>query len=164
MLLKLLIVIWSVDVIYALHQLQSRSGFCGSNSEYVCGPEREVTCDTYGDDILEDSPCVHKCHCEEGFARNETGQCIPATECSPLRKCPLNSNYELCGPPCQKKCIPDGCQNDGKCYEGCFCRLGYVLDDEERRCIKHDECPKREDTKPTDLGVFNNFIILNNIN
>lgn len=144
MLFKLFLIISFVAVIFANKFI--RSGFCKTNTQYICGPEREVTCNTYNDDIDENAPCVEKCHCKEGFAKNATGHCIPFYEC-PLRQCPLNSNYDSCGPLCQRKCISEGCQNDGKCHSGCFCRLGYVLDDEERRCIKLNQCPRDEDRK-----------------
>lgn len=146
MLCKISLVFCLVQIIFA-DKPATRSGFCKANAEYICGPEREVTCDTYYDDIAENAPCVEKCHCEEGFAKNALGYCIPYYDC-PLRRCPVNANYDKCGPSCQRKCLSDGCQNDGLCHEGCFCRLGYVLDDEERRCIKQSECPRPEDHKP----------------
>ncbi|XP_008852263.2 IgGFc-binding protein [Nannospalax galili] len=55
--------------------------------------------------------------------------------------CPVNSHYELCGPPCPATCpspalrtTPDACE--GPCVEGCQCDQGFVLSGKE--CVPLD--------------------------
>ncbi|XP_075247716.1 mucin-6-like [Convolutriloba macropyga] len=62
---------------------------------------------------------------------------------------PLNSTckeYRVCGPAC-----PLTCQNyheqrqqpcdDDRCYEGCFCKAGYVWEPYSQSCVLPGECP-----------------------
>ncbi|KAG5852102.1 hypothetical protein ANANG_G00058860 [Anguilla anguilla] len=56
----------------------------------------------------------------------------------PLR-CPANSHYEACAPPCPPSCsIPSPGQCSGPCAEGCVCDTGYVYS--SGKCIKQETC------------------------
>ncbi|XP_069598457.1 IgGFc-binding protein-like [Ranitomeya imitator] len=54
--------------------------------------------------------------------------------------CPANSHYELCTQTCSQTCsgltAPMRCS--GRCFEGCECNAGYVLDGDN--CITADKC------------------------
>lgn len=59
--------------------------------------------------------------------------------CSAM-KCPTNSHYEVCAPPCPASCnsmeVPQECQ--AHCEEGCSCNEGYVLSGNV--CTPSSEC------------------------
>ncbi|NP_001158127.1 Fc fragment of IgG binding protein like 1 precursor [Mus musculus] len=55
--------------------------------------------------------------------------------------CPVNSHYELCGPPCPASCPPPARHTaptacDGPCVEGCQCDKGFVLSADQ--CVPLD--------------------------
>ncbi|KAG8570025.1 hypothetical protein GDO81_014652 [Engystomops pustulosus] len=54
--------------------------------------------------------------------------------------CPANSHYELCTRTCEQTCsgltAPMKCTN--RCFEGCECNAGYVLDRDT--CVTADKC------------------------
>ncbi|XP_075135251.1 IgGFc-binding protein-like [Leptodactylus fuscus] len=54
--------------------------------------------------------------------------------------CPTNSHYELCTRTCEQTCsgltAPMKCTD--KCFEGCECNAGFVLDGEQ--CVTADKC------------------------
>ncbi|CEF61712.1 Trypsin Inhibitor-like, cysteine rich domain-containing protein, partial [Strongyloides ratti] len=94
------------------------------------------------------------CECEEPFALNDKGECIPREECpqynaTTTRKpapisCPKNMVYNNCPSPCQPKCddIDPGfviCPK--KCLKpGCECRDPFLLND-KGECVTIEECP-----------------------
>ncbi|XP_022816221.1 uncharacterized protein LOC111349353 [Spodoptera litura] len=52
------------------------------NEHYECGSACQTTCATLGDVCpIGNNKCVHACYCDEGFARNDYGTCIPEPEC-----------------------------------------------------------------------------------
>lgn len=59
-------------------------------------------------------------------------------------RCPINEEFNECGPACQTNCTrkPDICTL--QCVSGCFCRAGFVRQtDEQSPCVPRHECPCR---------------------
>ncbi|XP_028159136.1 zonadhesin-like [Ostrinia furnacalis] len=136
----------------------------GPHEYYSCGGACDNVCDTIREQNQTNCPiinvkCNEMCYCEEGYARDYKGECIPIKDC-PV--CPTNERYDpcpetLCGPKtCDeagfpKNCTPreDGAPCPGK--PGCVCRDGY-LRDENGRCIQSNECPSCGGDKNATLG------------
>ncbi|XP_053674322.1 serine protease inhibitor swm-1-like [Anopheles nili] len=67
---------------------------------------------------------------------------MAAASCIPYPPvCPANEEYNECGTACPQTCHPTKILCIKKCVEGCFCKEGYVRDD-NGRCIPFCECPR----------------------
>ncbi|KAJ8708779.1 hypothetical protein PYW08_010161 [Mythimna loreyi] len=52
------------------------------NEHYECGSPCQTTCATLGQECpINNVRCNDACYCDEGYARDETGTCIPVSEC-----------------------------------------------------------------------------------
>ena len=121
---------------------------CGNNEEYKqCGTACPEKCGDTGSQMCT-LQCVEGCFCKNGFILDfENGNCIPENECpinlstnTPI--CGDNEEYNICGTACPKKCgdsVPIICTL--QCVIGCFCKDGYILDEEDGNCIPENECP-----------------------
>ncbi|XP_047036250.1 inducible metalloproteinase inhibitor protein-like [Helicoverpa zea] len=53
----------------------------GRNEHYECGSACQTTCATLGQECpIANSRC-NGCYCDEGYARNDDGECIPIDDC-----------------------------------------------------------------------------------
>ncbi|XP_048003668.1 zonadhesin-like isoform X3 [Leguminivora glycinivorella] len=91
--------------------------------------------------------CREACDCIPGTLRNDTGSCVPVSQCTPPI-CRDNEKYMKCGTACPLTC--DNYKNPPKhcthqCIEDCFCKDGYVRN-RYGRCVKPEDC---EPTCPT---------------
>ncbi|GLV41029.1 uncharacterized protein CBL_04553 [Carabus blaptoides fortunei] len=54
------------------------------NEHYACGSACQVECKTFGETCpIVNIRCNDACYCDDGFARNAQGICIPVSECPP---------------------------------------------------------------------------------
>lgn len=87
--------------------------------------------------------CVPGCFCEDGYVRDDNGNCILPQDCS-NQGCSENEVFSNCFiSECQNSCINpnlfDECSES--CTPGCVCIEGYVRD-LDGRCIRLDQCPR----------------------
>nr|AHX25883.1 TIL domain protease inhibitor 2 [Helicoverpa armigera] len=53
-----------------------------SNEHYECGSACQTTCATLGQDCpIVNVRCNDGCYCDEGYARNDVGECIAIDDC-----------------------------------------------------------------------------------
>lgn len=92
--------------------------------------------------------CVPSCVCKDGFIRlnNRTNSpCIPEIECNNSLCYDQNAEYRECGSTCPRTC--DDERNPIRkfricttiCRDGCFCKKGFVLND-NKQCVKPETC------------------------
>ncbi|KAG8183312.1 hypothetical protein JTE90_002804 [Oedothorax gibbosus] len=115
---------------------------CGDREEYTdCGTACPLTCDNMDDPPFCTLQCVPGCFCEPGLVRNSEGKCVEPYEC-PADVCGANEVFKECGTACPKTCdnrnVEIACID--KCVEGCFCKDGFVRND-EGACVKPHQCP-----------------------
>ncbi|MBN3306969.1 ZAN protein, partial [Amia calva] len=82
--------------------------------------------------------CRHMRRCDTGSLICDPSVSLCLSLPSALR-CPPNSHYVPCAPPCPESCAPPTpgqCQ--GPCAEGCVCDLGYALSGGV--CVPKDNC------------------------
>lgn len=88
--------------------------------------------------------CVPGCFCENGYVRDDRGNCILPEDC-PQQKClKKHEKYDGCNAHenCQHTCDkPMGGKCPRKCYSGCICEAGF-LRDAQWDCIPKSDCPK----------------------
>ncbi|KAJ8732564.1 hypothetical protein PYW07_015163 [Mythimna separata] len=149
---------------------------CDRENEYFeCGSFCDNECATLGEQNKTNCPvqsfvCNRKCYCEDGFARDDEGNCVP------VEKCPTKSfegssldapkdaarvrRYTKSAAPickdenevftdCKKSCPPDTCLSivarfkcDSKepCKKGCVCKPGYLRQTPDSPCIPLCQC------------------------
>ena len=105
---------------------------CGSACEPICGKVTPLFCA---------ENCVAGCFCKDGFIKDSTGVCIPIEKCPKTSCDDPNAEYTECGSKCnQPKCSSIGllykCLD--VCEVGCFCKKGFLLDD-QGKCV--EKCP-----------------------
>lgn len=110
--------------------------------------------------------CVIGCICQEGFVRNDKGQCVLPSQCpnsdaiassslllAPLPECGPNELYNECGSACPETCDTFNGLVENRacillCVPGCFCKDGFVRS-KDGQCIPPSECPKPTGSTPT---------------
>lgn len=118
--------------------VRSENGTCLSVDQMCSCPENEhyeyngypacaQTCDTlvqYCD--TNQHTASPGCYCNEGYARNENGACIPVFQC-PEYECPYGEEFNECGSLCPPNCIhPEQEECSAECSPGCFCIENYL--------------------------------------
>ncbi|CAH4008553.1 unnamed protein product [Pieris brassicae] len=152
--------------LYCLPTLEA--GKCGDDEFFFCGPECDNECSTLHEMNRTNCPilnivCNEKCYCEDGYARDDEGQCIPIEECpssyyrqvrspkshihrEPLL-CPPNEEYAMC----KRSCPPDTCislvarfkcDSREQCIPGCACKSGFLRQNADGPCTPIRECPQ----------------------
>ncbi|XP_077287806.1 uncharacterized protein LOC143912404 [Arctopsyche grandis] len=107
---------------------------CGANEYYECEWSCDTKCATLGQQCsLLGFMCTFMCRCNEGYARDRNGKCIPKEKCPGNTNCPMNEVYDLKIPNCprQNNCrtLLEGhepCPDIITYYASCRCRSGYV--------------------------------------
>lgn len=59
------------------------------------------------------------------------------------RECNENEVYRKCGSPCQEICGEQKEKDCDNCIEGCFCKLGYVMEEKAGACVKPENCLRK---------------------
>uniref|UniRef100_A0A1I8F056 TIL domain-containing protein n=1 Tax=Wuchereria bancrofti TaxID=6293 RepID=A0A1I8F056_WUCBA len=120
---------------------EKRGRICGPNQEYQkCGTACPKTCNGVPENCTQQ--CVDGCFCKEGYVLDRD-KCIPEGSCQGLRECPENEVYRKCGSPCQEICGEQKEMNCDTCIEGCFCKLGYIMEEKVGACIKPEHCMRK---------------------
>merc|ERR1711976_198495 len=74
--------------------------------------------------------------------------------------CGENMEYKACGAPCVPTCTDlkgEECGDLGACTEGCFCKEGFVFDN-EGKCIEEEECGCLHEEQGVYINVGESFI------
>jgi hypothetical protein len=89
--------------------------------------------------------CIQGCVCEPGYVLNNNDKCVKLEDCTNEIVCDdPNEEYLKCGTSCPLTCENLDNNNTNKlctepCVEGCFCKAGYVLNN-NRKCVLPNEC------------------------
>ncbi|XP_039439707.1 zonadhesin-like [Culex pipiens pallens] len=140
---------------------------CGKNEIFSkCGTACPTTCDTIlglTDNRICPTICRIGCVCQNGFVRNQSGQCVAPSECpgvstpEPITtpKCASNEVYSQCGSACPATCetisgrtLPRVCP--AVCIRGCVCRAGYVRN-AAGKCVLPYECESSPECGPQEV-------------
>ncbi|XP_068906955.1 tenascin-like [Tenebrio molitor] len=113
---------------------------CSENEKFsTCATACPKTCNETEPRICP-LVCIKGCTCRDGFVREKlSGRCIPEVSCQ--NTCGENEIYKECGTLCPGTCAQPVRTCERKCLRGCFCKDGYLLDDQTGKCIKRDNCP-----------------------
>lgn len=136
----------------------------------TCGTACQPTCMNYMEKIVCNKPCVKGCFCKPGYVRNAKFRCVLPEHCfmigqfdmiasnwcnvflltrcrssddPPKPRCHgYNEEFNDCGTACPDTCanymIQHNCAR--QCKKGCFCKAGYVRD-EDGFCVLPKDCP-----------------------
>lgn len=120
---------------------------CGLNEFFNdCGSACPDTCAMRSQSCTKQ--CVPSCVCKNGFIRlnNQShSPCIPEVECKNSLCYDENAEYTECGSICSRTC--DDERNPIRkfricptiCRRGCFCKKGFVRDN-QNQCVKPETC------------------------
>ncbi|KAL4707011.1 hypothetical protein ACJJTC_000438 [Scirpophaga incertulas] len=132
------------------------------NEYYSCGGACDNECKSIKYQNQTNCPivnvmCNKQCYCDEGYARDDSGNCIPISECGPSCSDP-NEEYVL-----SKTCPPDSCESlvaKYKCdskevpQNRCRCKSGYLRLD--GKCVEVCSCPQMRNSP--DCFMFNDYL------
>ncbi|XP_063839439.1 inducible metalloproteinase inhibitor protein-like isoform X3 [Ostrinia nubilalis] len=122
----------------------------GKNEFYAC----DSACDNVCADIATQNrtkcpilniKCNEWCYCDDGYARDANGNCVPVSECRPQCSDPNEVHT------CAKSCPPETCMSlvakfkcngNEVCQERCACKPGYLRLEPGSPCIPQCECPE----------------------
>uniref|UniRef100_A0A8R1TZ78 TIL domain-containing protein n=1 Tax=Onchocerca volvulus TaxID=6282 RepID=A0A8R1TZ78_ONCVO len=110
--------------------------------------------------------CVDSCFCKEGFVL-EFDKFIPESNFPVVRECNKNEVCRKRGSSCPEICG----KNCNDFREGCFCKLGYILEEKTGTCVKPEDftipkyikCPGNETFRYYSIvkeHVKNNLLIV----
>lgn len=93
--------------------------------------------------------CVpNTCECRNDHVRDETGKCVPRSQCPVKTECEINQQWTSCGTICPQTCAQElGLEsNDGICadvciFNTCECAPGYIMST-NYTCVLPSECPE----------------------
>ena len=119
---------------------------CGPNEHRdICGSAcKEANCnDDPNNPMFCTRMCTDMCLCNEGFARNENGECIPDGECVIVNQCGPNEHRDVCGSPCKEANCNDDPNNPmfctRMCTDMCLCNEGFARN-QNGECVPDGEC------------------------
>ncbi|CAH2992004.1 unnamed protein product [Chilo suppressalis] len=134
---------------------EKQCDMCNKKNEfYDCGSACDNECINIDKQNRTNCPivnkvCNKKCYCDDGYARDESGNCIPVSQCNCQPQTCKDPNEEFV----QEKpnCPPDtcnalvaryNCTNAPPPQPGCVCKSGYRRLDETSCCVPICECPE----------------------
>ncbi|KAM3962918.1 zonadhesin [Aphomia sociella] len=123
----------------------------GEHEYYACGVACDNVCSQLHEQNKTNCPivnikCNEKCYCEDGYARDDNGICIPIENCRPT--CGANEVYSIC----KKSCPPETCLSlvakfrcnaNELCKPRCTCKPGYLRLKTGAPCMPIRQCPPR---------------------
>ncbi|KAL6740030.1 hypothetical protein Aduo_013420 [Ancylostoma duodenale] len=128
--------------------VQEESSECQENEEFVeCSRRCELNCNIPIWEGCEFSgPCVSRCECKEGYARNQEDKCVPEEEClsvpcddpNEVRK--RQGLKDFCRPTCEYRNLTESCDVPKYLSFVCECKPGYILDEVFGKCVPIEEC------------------------
>lgn len=135
---------------------------CGPNAFFnECGSACAPTCKNPNPGPICTLQCVIGCFCNEGYLKNEKGECVRPQECdgqthhkiamqipSAFPSCPEHEEFQACGSACAPNCAnphpsPMCTKN---CVIGCFCKSGY-LRNAKGVCVPASQCEAKENVQ-----------------
>ncbi|RVE49280.1 hypothetical protein evm_006074 [Chilo suppressalis] len=134
---------------------EKQCDMCNKKNEfYDCGSACDNECINIDKQNRTNCPivnivCNKKCYCEDGYARDESGNCIPVSQCKCQPQTCEDPNEEFV----QQKpsCPPDTCESLVSKYDcseapppqpGCVCKSGYKRLNETSKCVPICQCPQ----------------------
>ncbi|EYC29573.1 hypothetical protein Y032_0006g3045 [Ancylostoma ceylanicum] len=128
---------------------------CGENEVFnECSKKCGLQCHLPSWDECEfPGPCVPRCECKEGYARDKDDKCVPEEEClsgngegvivpcnhpNEVRK--LHGLNELCRPTCENRNFTELCVEPKFLRFACECKPGYILNEVYGTCVPVEEC------------------------
>ncbi|CAH0699765.1 unnamed protein product [Spodoptera exigua] len=167
--LKLFILIVTINVnLYLTYSAELKCD--RQNEHYECGSACQTTCDNLGTVCpIVNIRCNDACYCNEGFARDEHGMCIPEAECpknsrNSRKRRSNNEPAAICSgeyevyTDCYKDCPPNTClslvakfkcDSSEPCKKGCVCKPGYLRQKVGTPCIPIRECKEMKHAPPS---------------
>lgn len=118
------------------NQPNEKYTFCNKLCEPTCKSPRPEICPAI---------CFPGCVCQEGFVRDDNGNCVKFEQC-PKTECCLGEVFSPCGSNgCQATCenpdLPTRCR--GNCEPGCVCMAGTIRN-KDNKCVPIDDCPIKD--------------------
>nr|XP_049703200.1 zonadhesin isoform X3 [Helicoverpa armigera] len=125
----------------------------GEHEHYACGGPCDDVCSTLhvqNKTTCAFTECQPSCYCDDGYARNDSGICIPIEECDES-SCGQNEEYTDCINPClNETCSAIGsqekCDSKVPCKPGCVCKEGYFRKNQDSSCEPACSCPEKKDS------------------
>jgi len=136
---------------------------CPTNEVFnPCGSACAPTCANPSTEQMCTKQCIVGCFCKEGYLRNARGACVQTRECDAaqpnmlfayppeLSQCKENEIFLPCGSACPPTCANPSTEKKctKQCVVGCFCKPGYLKND-QGVCVASTNCGVRpEDAIP----------------
>ncbi|KAL3287451.1 hypothetical protein HHI36_001922 [Cryptolaemus montrouzieri] len=124
------------------------SSKCEPNKNLVHSKKNcDRTCEIQFPSCLTESPPLQpSCICEPSYrvilSTSNLKTCVDSEDCPKTCSKP-NFFWDDCGSRCPITCKyrkPRPCVRI--CQPGCFCKNGFILNEDTKECVKEDECPK----------------------
>ncbi|PAV71948.1 hypothetical protein WR25_16653 [Diploscapter pachys] len=135
---------------------------CGANEQFsACYSPCQPFCEDPTVTACPPPACQPGCHCQPGYIRRDgspKSACVPRQTCETYdlsaRCADPRRQYHSCGSACPISCDNRNQPRCGEhCVAGCFCKLPYILLDDENpltsRCILPAECPASQTQAPS---------------
>ncbi|XP_017773887.1 PREDICTED: inducible metalloproteinase inhibitor protein-like [Nicrophorus vespilloides] len=122
------------------------------NEAYYCGSACQTTCLNYNETCpIINIMCNDMCYCIPGYARDQTGSCIPYKKCEERLNGICGENEELrvdthLNNECHAIAWDQYLRQEH--VEGCYCIKGYKKDS-TGKCIPQEQCTPIPDSTTT---------------
>ncbi|XP_022816591.1 inducible metalloproteinase inhibitor protein-like [Spodoptera litura] len=151
-----LVISWFV-LMYWRSGIQAAEIRCNRpNEHYECGSSCQTTCAKLGTACpIVNNRCKDDCYCNENYARDANGTCIPEAQCPQnstrtrrtrqVLQCNRPNEHYECGSSCQTTCATLGTACpivNIRCKDDCYCNENYARD-ANGTCIPEAQCPPK---------------------